>query len=183
MNADFTHTAAMSIDRPLEGFTGCHSDILSQLRSFAELPELVEAADRARRVATSTMSTFERAVVEHHADEERALFPAVLRSALQGEERTRVQAMVSRLTGEHRAIEALWSKLKPAIKLAAAGKPAEIDPHDGAELVRAYTRHAAFEELEFLPLAQEILGRNGNHMAALGLSLHLRHAPQPMGYI
>ena len=35
----------------------------------------------------------------------------------------------------------------------------------------------------FLPLAERILGRNGNHMAALGLALHLRHAPQPIGYV
>ncbi|MEY2688035.1 MAG: hypothetical protein RL375_2233, partial [Pseudomonadota bacterium] len=28
----------------------------------------------------------------------------------------------------------------------------------------------------FLPLSQTILGRNGDHMAALGLSLHTRHA-------
>lgn len=30
-------------------------------------------------------------------------------------------------------------------------------------------------ETEFLPLSQTILGRNSNHMAALGLSLHMRH--------
>jgi hypothetical protein len=28
----------------------------------------------------------------------------------------------------------------------------------------------------FLPLASAILGRDGNHMAALGVSLHARHA-------
>ena len=28
----------------------------------------------------------------------------------------------------------------------------------------------------FLPLSQTILGRNSNHMAALGVSLHMRHA-------
>jgi hypothetical protein len=27
----------------------------------------------------------------------------------------------------------------------------------------------------FLPLCKTILGRNGDHMAALGLSLHMRH--------
>lgn len=38
-----------------------------------------------------------------------------------------------------------------------------------------YQRHASVEETEFLPLAQEILERNSNHLAALGLSLHMRH--------
>jgi len=38
-----------------------------------------------------------------------------------------------------------------------------------------YRAHAWFEEQEFLPLSQTILSRNPNHMAALGLSLHMRH--------
>ena len=49
--------------------------------------------------------------------------------------------------------------------------------------MRLYAAHAGFEESRFLPLAQDILGRDDNHMAALGLSLHLRHAPQVVGYI
>ena len=28
----------------------------------------------------------------------------------------------------------------------------------------------------FLPLSQTILGRNSNHLAALGMSMHMRHA-------
>ena len=42
-------------------------------------------------------------------------------------------------------------------------------------MVQRYQAHAKLEEQVFLPLAQTILGRNGNHMAALGLSLHMRH--------
>jgi hypothetical protein len=49
--------------------------------------------------------------------------------------------------------------------------------------VSEYTAHAQFEEAEFLPLAQTILGRNSNHMAALGLSLHMRHVKPVNAYI
>lgn len=171
------------VDRPLEGFSDCHAGILSRLESFAELPGLADAVARCRRVATRSLETFEEIVLAHHADEERELFPAVLRSARPGQEYQRAEAMVSRLTGEHRSIEAIWNKLKPSVKSAAAGKPVEVNWHSVDALVRAYTHHAAFEELEFLPLAREILGRDSNHMAALGLSLHLRHSPQPIGYI
>jgi hypothetical protein len=45
--------------------------------------------------------------------------------------------------------------------------------------VRLYGEHARFEEEMFLPLADRILSRNENHMAALDIALHLRHAPQP----
>ena len=39
------------------------------------------------------------------------------------------------------------------------------------------------EEEVFLPLADQILGRDPNHMAALDLSIHLRRAPAPSAYI
>lgn len=168
---------------PLEGFSDAHRGILCALRGFSALPELAAAADRSRRVGVATLQLFETAILPHHADEESELFPAVIRSAAAGAERGRVEGIVERLIAEHRSVEALWSKLKPAVKRAASGIDALLDPEAVAALVFAYNRHAAFEELEFLPLAQEILGRNSNHMAALGASLHLRHAPQPVAYI
>ena len=56
-----------------------------------------------------------------------------------------------------------------------AGKARHVD--DVERLVTRYRAHALYEEKEFLPLSQTILGRNANHMAALGLSLHMRHTP------
>jgi hypothetical protein len=50
-------------------------------------------------------------------------------------------------------------------------------------LVTEYQGHAQYEEVEFLPLAEQILGRNSNHMAALGLSLHMRHVKPVNAYI
>ena len=50
-------------------------------------------------------------------------------------------------------------------------------------LLERYASHASYEEQEFLPLAQEILGRSSSDMAALGISLHLRHAHVPAGYV
>ncbi|NNU45140.1 hypothetical protein [Ramlibacter montanisoli] len=47
------------------------------------------------------------------------------------------------------------------------------------KLVRLYGEHARMEESVFLPLADEILARNANHMAALDIALHLRHAAPP----
>lgn len=183
MVAHSPQTPVVDTDRPLDTFSNCHSGILSGLESFANLPELVHAADQARTVAAATLAMFEHAVLEHHVEEEGDLFPAVLRSAEAGEEHARVKAMVKRLTQEHRAVETLWKKLKPEVKHASAGAHAALDADEVATLVQAYYRHAAYEELEFLPLARDILGRNGNHMAALGLSLHMRHSPLPVGYI
>jgi hemerythrin-like domain-containing protein len=170
-------------DEPLHGFSQCHAGILSRLQALSELPALMEAAARARSVADQTQELFRHAVMEHHAEEESELFPAVLRSAHPGEEHDRVQALVDRLTAEHRTLEALWKRIEASVSAGARGKAADIDTAVVAELVRAYSAHARFEEDHFLPLSQEILGRNGNHMAALGLSLHMRHVPPPIGYI
>jgi hypothetical protein len=173
----------VDLTMPLAGFSQCHFGIASQLQAFAELPALLAAAAQARNVASHTLSLFKYAVASHHADEENELFPAVLRSAAKGEEAEKVSAMIKRLVAEHRKIESIWKDLEPAVKAAAKNQPAELDLQAVEALVQAYLKHARFEEAEFLPLAETILGRNGNHMAALGLSLHLRHAPMVVGHV
>lgn len=168
---------------PLADFSQCHLGILSKLEAFRELPALQAAAAQARTVATQTLALFQDAVLEHHADEERELFPAVMRSATRGEESDFAQAMVQRLTAEHRNIEALWKKIEPDVKAVAKSRSVDLDLGAVEELVRCYTAHARFEEEHFLPLAQTVLSRNRNHMDALDLSLHLRHTPAPLGHI
>jgi hypothetical protein len=162
-------------DAPLDAFSLCHVGILSHLEAFGQLPALLEQAARARHIAADTLKFFREAVFEHHSEEERELFPAVLASAVAGEERDRVQTIVDRLTKEHREVESVWSKLEPGLKDVAKGHDAALDGAAVTALVIAYEGHARYEEQVFLPLSQAILSRNSNHMAALGVSLHLRH--------
>ena len=165
-------------DEPLNQFAHCHSGILSRLSMLDELPGLLGPAARARMIAEQALSFFREAIFEHHLEEERELFPAVLASAHPGEEQERVQSIAERLTREHRVLEGLWKSLEKDLKRVAKGMDADLDTVDVHRLVREYSAHARFEESEFLPLAHTILGRNGNHMAALGLSLHMRHQPR-----
>ena len=174
---------AVDIEQPIDAFLQCHQGILSRLRAAGDLPRLSADAVRSRKLAADTVELFREAVLQHHADEEKELFPAVLRSAHPGEETTRVCGMIDRLVREHRVVERLWKQLEPEVRAAAAGRDAEVDPIATEQLLSAYLVHANFEEQFFLPLAEQILRRNGNHMAALGLSLHLRHTPLPAGYI
>jgi hypothetical protein len=62
------------------------------------------------------------------------------------------------------------------LKAVAKGGEANLGDAAVAALVSDYQGHARYEEEVFLPLSQEILGRNDNRMAALGMALHLRHA-------
>lgn len=175
--------SASPIETPIDNFSQCHVGILSHLDALAGLPALVDAAESARKLADKTLRFFSDVVYEHHQEEERALFTAVLASTIQGEEHDRVAAMIDQLTREHRQIEALCDTLAPHMKRIAKGHFDELDTQALETLVRDYAAHAAFEEQAFLPLSEKILGRNSHHMAALGVSLHMRHTPMPLPYI
>jgi hemerythrin-like domain-containing protein len=168
-----THTT----DSPIQDFSHCHEGIVKKLDLLGELPALLAPAERAREIAATALGFFRDAIFDHHTDEERELFPAVLASAQAGDEKARVQTLVKRLTDEHRALEALWKSLEPGLKKVAKGQTSPLDAAQVQALVAQYQAHARYEEAEFLPLSQTILGRNGHHMAALGLSLHMRHVP------
>ena len=170
-------------DAPLNNFSNCHAGIVKRLAALDELPALLEPAARARQIAEESLEFFREAIFEHHLEEERELFPAVMASAQPGVELERVKAMAKRLTDEHRAIEALWKQLEKGLKPVAKGQSTRLDVSELHRLVAEYKAHATFEETEFLPLSEEILGRNSNHMAALGMSLHMRHVPPVNAYI
>jgi len=173
----------VNTEAPLSNFSHCHEGILRRLNALDELPALLAPAARARQIAEQSLEFFREAIFEHHLEEERELFPAVIASALPGEELQRVQAMTKRLTEEHRMIEALWKRLEKGLKPVAKGQSTDLDVSELHRLVAEYTAHAAYEEQAFLPLSEQVLGRNSNHMAALGLSLHMRHAKPVNAYI
>ena len=179
-----TATVPTSADAaPISNFTNCHSGILKRLNALDELPALLEPAARARQLAEQSLEFFREAIFEHHLEEERELFPAVVASAQPGEELSRVKAMAQRLTDEHRRIEALWKTLEGGLKRVAKGQATDLNTADVHRLVSEYTAHARYEETEFLPLSEAILSRNSNHMAALGMSLHMRHVKPVNAYI
>ncbi len=173
---------------PIGHFGQCHAGNLERLARVQALPAAATAAVQAIALAQDMLALFGDGVAEHHSEEERDLFPAVLRSAQPGIEAAKVQEIVDRLTREHRQIERLWDEVASSVKAVSKGRFDAMDPKtDGArmsELATRYGEHARYEEAQFLPLAEQILGRNGNHMAALGLTLHMRHVrPVHASYI
>lgn len=183
MRPDHDPAATAAQDSPIANFSQCHVGIISHLDALAELPALMAPAVRARKVAGDMLAFFDAVILEHHHEEEDELFFAVMKSAIKGPEQDRVKAMIERLTTEHRQIEEWWSRIKPQLKQVAKGHDTQLDAHALEQLVNEYRAHARFEETEFLPLSQTILGRDTNHMAALGLSLHMRHAKSVPGYV
>ncbi len=163
------------IDASLAGFSECHHDFVAQLHSALYLPDLVTAAGKARAMANDLLVMFSKRVSMHHAEEERELFPAVLRAAEPGAELDEVRAMVTQLVREHRDMDARWTELRPKVEAVARGEVPALDAGLIEDMVQHFFAHAHFEEEHFLPLAQKILGRHGEAMAALGRTLHERH--------
>jgi hemerythrin-like domain-containing protein len=147
--------------------------LLSTLQAFAQLPVLEATAAQARTIAANMLVLFRHDMFEHHAQEELQLFPAVLARAVAGEELNRARAMVRQLTADHRRIEALWMQLEPAVKAIAKERLTHVALEDVEALVQAYQAHAVFEEQQFLPLADAVLGRQRESSKVL--SLHRRH--------
>lgn len=179
MTSKYVASSPGSGDAPLDSFSHCHDGILEHLTTMDGLPALAAAAEQARSVANRIATFFRYVIYNHHEEEERLLFTAVLTSAFEGEEHARVKSITDRLTSEHRRVEALFTKLEPELKKMAKGQACNLDTTQIATLVQQYRAHAGFEEAEFLPLSHAILSRNSNHMAALGLSLHIRHVSVP----
>lgn len=165
---------------PLTSFASCHEGILAHLNTLGELPALLEPVARAHKIAEDTLQFFDEVVFDHHSDEEKNLFPAVLARAAPGRESKEMQHLVEQLTAEHRSIEAQWARLQPGIARLAKGQAAHVDGAEVEDLVRRYTAHARFEEKEFLPRSEAILGRDSAEMAELGLALHMRHVKRDL---
>jgi len=170
-------------DAPISHFSHCHVGILSQLARLNELPALLGPAALARRTAEQSIAFFGKGMYTHHHEEEKELFPSVRSSAHAGPERLRVEGLIDELQAGHRELEALWESIAPSLHKVAKGRDAALDVAALTRLVQQYRAHAQLEENEFLPLAETILGRNSNHMAALGLSLHMRHVPHFTAHI
>lgn len=170
-------------DAPIDHFSHCHVGIFAQLSRMGDLPALLAPAAQARKIAAQSLAFFSSGMYEHHSEEEKDLFPAVRSSAHVGEERLRVEALIDQLVADHRALERLWESLEPGLQKVAKGQDTTLDSAALQSMVERYQTHASLEEQQFLPLAEQILGRNSNHMAALGLSLHMRHVPRFSAHI
>ena len=161
---------------PLNEFSGCHATIVSNFGDLKSLLRLLREAPESsevRQLAKQQLAFFRDVVFEHHAEEEQALFTAVMECAEKGEEADQARQAVRRLVAEHRQLEASWAQLEPAIRRLAKGRRADLDIEQAEDLAMRYMAHAAYEEQYFLPLSARILSRN--EMSALGLALHMRH--------
>jgi hemerythrin-like domain-containing protein len=166
---------ATQADTPLQDFSTCHVGFVAVLEASLGLPEMIDTAARSHSCAADMLKMFRDSLLAHHDDEERDLFPAVIRIAEPGEEADRARTMVAQLIREHREIAQIWKQLEPAVQAVARGYLPQLDSTLLHELVKRFNAHVRLEEEQFLPFAQQVLARQAEDMAMLGLTLHRRH--------
>ena len=158
----------------MEMLTACHRRIERQCATLRRLvPHLAEqgADDEARAAAAGVMRYFDTSGMQHHEDEERDLFPALLES-MAGSDAVCLRELTEGLTDEHRALHAAWERVRAVLECVASGGAAALAAEDVEALSVLYARHIAREESELLPMAARLLG--DEELARIGRAMRER---------
>jgi hemerythrin-like domain-containing protein len=135
-----------------EALDDCHRQIQRNLEQLAELIRLVESggADvNVRKLAGAIESFFSGTSREHHAEEEKNVFPPLLVSG-----NDELVAAVRTLQQDHGWIEENWIELAPQLRALASGNswmdPAEFQ-HAAQVFMDLCSGHIALEETLIYP--------------------------------
>jgi len=161
-------------EAPLEMLAACHGRIETQCATLRRLvPHLLAHGvdDEARRAATRVMRYFDTAAIDHHADEEDDLFPALIES-MAGSDAVCLREMIDGLKAEHRGLEACWRHLRGNLESIAAGEYVQLLADDVEALAVRYERHIEREEKERLPMAVRLL--SNDELARVGRAMGAR---------
>lgn len=145
------------VEVPFKTLAGCHDDIAIMLDRMNELADLLgrePVNDGMREMARAAHLFFSGHAIEHHLDEERHVFPALLAAG-----KPEWISMVRKLQLDHALLEARWMKLGPLLHLLARGyhsppKRLQDELHIFVEL---YRQHMALEDSFAYPLARQQL--------------------------
>jgi len=150
---------AAGFEAPFEMLHACHERVERMMNLLAKLREHVRthSADvQARQAAADVMRYFDVAAPEHHRDEERHVFPALL--ALND---PNVTHLVARLQREHVLMDARWAASRALLSGVADGTRTAFDADDERTLDTfgaLYAGHVEAEESVAYPRARSTMG-------------------------
>ena len=139
--------------------SACHHRIEGQCATLQRLAAhlATHGADQDATVAaTAVLRYFDTAALDHHADEETDLFPALIES-MAGSDAVCIREMTDALTSDHRELESRWRRLRPTLLGIASGNSLPLIAGDVQAFVALYERHIEREENELLPMAGRLL--------------------------
>ena len=151
-----------------EALDACHRDIARHLAALTALARHIDTDgidDTARKQAGTIESFFSGTSRQHHADEERNVFPALLASG-----NAELANAVRTLQQDHGWIEENWIELAPRLRAISAGN-GWTDPTEFQNYVEVFSDllngHIALEETMIYPeskarWAQAVAQRRAN---------------------
>lgn len=151
---------AAGFEVPLEMLSACHRRVERQCATLRRLvPHLAAhgADEEAKTAAANVMRYFDTSGAQHHQDEERDLFPALVES-MPGSDPVCLRELTDALRSDHRALHARWERVRAALVRIVAGASSALDAADVEALAGLYERHIEREEAELLPMAARLLG-------------------------
>ena len=166
MNIDF--------EAPLAMLSSCHRRIERQCATLNRLVAHLAAHgadDEARIAAAGVMRYFDTSARQHHEDEERDLFPALIES-MAGSDAVCLRELTEGLKADHRALQACWQPVRAVLERVIAGVSAPLAADDVEALADLYERHIAREENELLPMAARLL--SDDDLARIGRAMRER---------
>lgn len=158
----------------------CHHESLAMLELLESLVDRLEDIGpdlQARRMAEAIEQHFSTAVLQHHEDEERHVFPML---ALGGSADT--QQLLARLKQDHAWMDANWFELRPQVDAVACGQSwvdVDVLREAVAVLAQLIREHIALEESLVYPRFRERLsegehGRTSDEMRARRCAVRVR---------
>lgn len=169
-------------DDPLDTLLGCHRRIEKQLEVLERLRARVEehgVDGWSSAAAQSLLAYFEKAVVNHHQDEERDLFPLLESRIADPGELARFHAFRRTLESDHRELESAWARLRRPLEGIADGLRRALSSRDTQAFCGAYARHILVEEATLTQFFDRWLDDADRN--ALGRSMAARRVSRTAG--
>lgn len=150
----------LSDQQEMEALDSCHREVLRALRGLVTLLDHLDdqgVDSTARQMAAEAVRFFSETARAHHADEERVVFPGLLRS----DDAVLVQH-VQRLQQDHGWLEEDWLNLSPQLDAVSKGYSwYDIDElrHAVDVFTALYQDHIDLEESLIYPEARRLLAQ------------------------
>lgn len=170
-------------DDPLEMLFGCHRRIEKQLETLKRLRIHLQEKGidaEATSAAESVLRYFRKAAVDHHADEEVDVFPAIEQRIDDATEAARFRDLRERLEADHERVDAAWTKVRKPLEGIAEGLMRTLPEPDVLALAALYSAHIHAEETELRAFFDRWLGPRDLEMLGRAMAAR-RNVPFPPG--
>lgn len=173
----FPNTTLPSFDDPLAMLHACHDRIEAHCATLEKLVEYLPlhgCDSAARQAATHVLRYFDTAGPNHHADEERDLFP-LLRANSHCPKALALAVLLENLMAEHRLMEQAWQDVRVGLAAITTGVGTTLDKPAVSGFTALYQSHIETENSRLLPLAKALL--TPTQLTELGETMAARRRP------